>query len=216
MKISILVNKNSWILPYAKQLLSLLRTKGHNVRLIGEHEKVVAGEALIILSYERIVPEKILKKNRHNFVVHESALPKGKGWSPLTWQILEGKKQIPITVFEAAAAVDSGEIYLQDKMEFEGDELINELRRVQGAATIRLIIALIKKYDRLKGRKQKGAESFYPRRLPGDSEIDINKPLKAQFNKLRVVDNERYPAFFNYLGRKYLIKISKAGKNGKN
>jgi methionyl-tRNA formyltransferase len=30
--------------------------------------------------------------------VHESALPQGQGWSPMTWQILEGASPIPVTL----------------------------------------------------------------------------------------------------------------------
>ena len=39
------------------------------------------------------------------------------------------------------------------------------------------------------------------------SELDINKSIKSQFNMLRVVDNERYPAFFSHKKKKYIIKI---------
>ena len=44
------------------------------------------------LSYEKIVEKKVLKKFKNNLVIHASDLPKGKGWSPLSWQILKGYK----------------------------------------------------------------------------------------------------------------------------
>ena len=46
----------------------------------------------ICLSYSKLLSEKDLSKFKNVLVVHESELPKGKGWSPLSWQILEGKK----------------------------------------------------------------------------------------------------------------------------
>ena len=46
----------------------------------------------IIPSYSKIIPKKFLEKSVINLVVHESDLPKGKGMSPLTWQILKNKK----------------------------------------------------------------------------------------------------------------------------
>ena len=34
---------------------------------------------------------KNLKAYDHNIVIHANDLPRGKGWSPLTWQVLEEK-----------------------------------------------------------------------------------------------------------------------------
>ena len=42
-----------------------------------------------MLSCGQIINKEVLQRNRNNLVVHAGALPKGKGWSPLTWQILE-------------------------------------------------------------------------------------------------------------------------------
>lgn len=60
------------------------------------------------------------------------------------------------------------------------------------------------------GKEQEGEESFYPRRRPEDSRIDIGKSIKDQFDLLRVVDNERYPAFFEYNGCRYVLKIERS------
>ena len=57
-----------------------------------------------------------LALHRYNLAVHESALPQGQGWSPMTWQILEGASSIPITLFEAVADLDAGPIYLQQQI----------------------------------------------------------------------------------------------------
>ena len=69
------------------------------------------GDVAFYLSFGQTVPVVILSRNNHYLVVHESALPHGKGWSPLTCQILEGKNEIPITLFEAEELVDSGKIF---------------------------------------------------------------------------------------------------------
>jgi methionyl-tRNA formyltransferase len=56
---------------------------------------------------------------------------------------------------------------------------------------------------------QSGESSFYPKRSPADSMIDINKTIIEQFNLLRIVDNERYPAYFDWLGKRYYLRIEK-------
>ena len=57
---------------------------------------------------------------------------------------------------------------------------------------------------------QNGDETIYQKRTPKDSELDINKSLYEQFNLLRVVDNESYPAFFTINGHKFFLKIKKS------
>jgi len=210
MKVQVLVdNPNSWIIPHAEKLVDLLKETGHESNLIHKHAEVVEGDILCILGCEKIF--KALDKNKHNLVVHESDLPKGKGWSPLTWQILEGKNEIPITLFEATEGVDSGAIYFQDIIHLEGNELNDEIKNKQGEATNDLIIKFINSYPNVAGKEQKGEESFYPKRTPKDSELDINKSIAAQFNLLRVCDNERYPAWFVNNGKKYVIKVYRDG-----
>ncbi len=210
MKITILVDTpQSWIVPYAQTLESNLHSLGHDASLVHAANKIESGDIAFFLSCERIIPVSILRKNKHNLVVHESALPKGKGWSPMTWQVLEGKRKIPVTLFEAAESVDSGVIYAQNSIALTGSELVDELREKQGKATIALALSFVRKYPVIRGKKQSGRATFYPRRKPKDSELDPNKTIAEQFDLLRVVDNERYPAFFKYRGHEYVLKISK-------
>ncbi|MBA4450532.1 methionyl-tRNA formyltransferase, partial [Cylindrospermopsis raciborskii CS-506_D] len=183
--------------------------EGHNVKWTHHIRDLQGGDICFYLSYGKIVPPSVLSQFKHNLVVHESELPQGKGWSPLTWQILEGKNDIPVTLFEAAKQVDSGNIYLQQWLHFQGHETIDELRHAQAQSTLELCKEFVREYpDILKRtRPQLGKSSFYPRRRPQDSKLDPHISIGDQFNLLRVVDNERYPAFFEWAGRLYVVKI---------
>jgi methionyl-tRNA formyltransferase len=100
MKIQILTdNPNSWIVPFISDLKNELEKNGNTVTHLLKPSDVKKGDVLILLSCENKFSN--LQLNKYNLVVHESDLPKGKGWSPLTWQVIEGKKRIPITLFEA-------------------------------------------------------------------------------------------------------------------
>lgn len=214
MKISIVCdNKDSWIIPYAKKLNQKLNKMNHKSSLMYNYEDIRSGDLAFFLSCEKIVSEKKLLLNKKNLVVHESSLPKGKGWSPVTWQILEGFNSIPITLFEANSEVDSGDIYLQDFIELQGHELISEIKHLQGKHTIDLILKFIDLYPNVYGKKQIGHSTYYPKRSDIDSELDINKSILEQFNLLRVVDNRRYPAYFIINGFKYKIAIEKEKNN---
>ncbi|MDO8626800.1 MAG: formyltransferase family protein [Candidatus Magasanikbacteria bacterium] len=202
-------NPQSWIIPYVKQAAEELRSLGHTVYFVHNQKDIVAGDCAFFLGCEKLVKSETLKKNKHNLVIHESALPAGKGWSPLTWQILDGKNDIPVSLFEAEAAVDNGPIYFQDTLHFAGYELNKELKEAQGRLSIELVKRFVLAYPAITGQRQAGAATFYSRRTPKDSELDVNKTIAEQFNLFRVVDNENYPAFFNHLGHKYIIKIYK-------
>ena len=67
-------------------------------------------------------------------------------------------------------------------------------------------------FQKIKGRKQTGLTTFYSRRGPEDSKLDINKTISEQFNLMRVCNNEKYPAFFIKDGVKYLLKIEKSNE----
>lgn len=202
-------NSDSWIIPYVKEIKNELIKLGHKIYLVDNYKKIKEGELAFFLGCEEIVPKDYLQLNKHNLVIHESDLPKGKGWSPLTWQVLEGKDEIPITLFEAEAELDSGDIYLQDVIELDGTEVNPELKEKQGEKTKELVLKFVEQYPEIEGRKQKGKETYYKRRTPKDSELDIHKTIDEQFDLLRVVDNERYPAFFYKNGKKYIVKIYK-------
>ncbi|MGB3547647.1 MAG: hypothetical protein WBA17_11770 [Saprospiraceae bacterium] len=200
-------NPASWMVPHARRLVDELTRAGHAAKLLHEHEAVEQGDILCLLSCEKLF--KRLELNRHNLVVHSSDLPRGKGWSPLTWQILEGKNDIPMTLFEAAAEVDAGVVYNRAVLTFNGTELLPEMTRLQGEKIVEIILRFVAAYPRVNGKPQEGESTFYPRRRPADSRLDPERSLAEQFNLLRVCDNERYPAFFDFRGERYTIRIER-------
>ncbi|YCM46045.1 UDP-2,4-diacetamido-2,4,6-trideoxy-beta-L-altropyranose hydrolase [Verrucomicrobiaceae bacterium 227] len=206
-KVNIITAEGGWMKPHIEDFFR----DQPEVQIFTKARDLPSGDILLILSCWEILNPKILQKHTHNLVIHESDLPKGKGWSPLTWQVLEGSKSIPITAFEAADQVDAGDIFLQGTIELEGHELIEEIRTVQAQASFALCQKFIEQFPAIITRKtrQSGESTFYERRSPKDSRLDPHKTLQDQFNLLRVVDNESYPAYFEHEGHTYLVKIEK-------
>ncbi len=213
MEITILTdNPNSWIMPHVEELKKLL--SNYKVKHIFHQNDIISGDIMFILSCEKIIPQHQLDLHTSNIVVHPSKLPEGKGWSPLAWQILEGKNEITVSLFEASSKVDSGDVYLTDTISLSGDELNDEIKYIQGTTTVRMILNHLKnieKYSLCKvpSYKQEGKESFYPKFKKKHNELDINKNIKEQFNILRIVDNKKYPAWFQIDGQEYTLKVKK-------
>ena len=211
LSISILSDRSSWLNKYLSELVLDWLNVGHRVLWVHEKQDLRPGDFCFYLSCGQIVPASILSQYQHNLVVHESDLPKGKGWSPLSWQILEGENKIAVTLFEAAKKVDSGRVYAQEWLKFDGHELIDELREAQARATRNLCKRFVSEYPGIlaQAREQVGEESFYSRRNPAASKLSTEQSIAEQFALLRIVDNDRYPAFFDHEGYEYKIAVQK-------
>lgn len=208
-KVSVIVDNDSWIMPYAEQLIASINESGDEAVLYRSYTDLREGFAAFFLGCINIAPENVLGRNKYNLVVHESDLPKGRGFAPVAWQILEGNNAIPICLIEAAENADTGNIYFRDEIQLRGDELNTEIRRVQGEATVKLCMKFIKSNIEPISYQQRGEATYYKKRNKLDSKLDIKKTIEEQFNLLRIVDNERYPAFFERNGCLYKIVIEK-------
>ena len=207
--INILTNRNSWMNKYNLVLKEKLEKLGYDVKCISSKNDLIKSDITFFLSCFELIDKEHLKLSKHNIVVHASDLPTGKGWSPASWQILEGKNSIPVTLFEANEFVDSGKYYLKDTFDLNGSELISEWQEKLGNKIIEMCVCFVQNESVIVGKEQIGEETFYPKRRPADSRLDVNKTIKEQFNLLRIVDNDNYPAFFEYNGCSYKIEISK-------
>ena len=164
-------------------------------------------DIVFILGYTKILSSKFLISNQFNFVIHESNLPEGRGFSPVQWQILEGKDEIPVRLIEASETVDSGDIILEDSIQLNGLELYPEIRAKQAAVSMALITRLLKIFPNFDRKKQIGAETHYRKRTHADGELNIERSIRAVFNQLRIGNNDQWPSFFYYGGKKYILKI---------
>jgi methionyl-tRNA formyltransferase len=213
MKISVVVdNPRSWFVPFAEKLGNQLRDFG-DVSLLRSADDIHEGNDIaFLLSCEKKVGAGVLRRSSCNVVVHASELPRGKGMSPLTWQVLEGRKTIPLSLFEAVEEVDAGPVYLRGEIPLCGNELLGEMRALLGAKIVEMCVVFFGQWPAIlnKGIPQTGDPTIYRRRLPEDSRLDPHKSIAEQFNLLRISDNERYPAFVEWLGRRYNIKIEAA------
>jgi methionyl-tRNA formyltransferase len=208
-RISILTDSESWLNDFVPILVEQLLRTGHRAHWSHSHRSLTGRDICSVLGYSRILDEKTLSMHTHNLVTHESDLPRGRGWFPLTWQVLEGIDEINVSLIEAVLEVDAGRIYAQDTIRLRGDEFIDGLRIAQWKVTRRLCMHFVDEYPHILGDagSQQGDPSFYPRRQPEASRIDLQKTLAEQMSLLRVVDNRCYPAFFEWRGRRVRLEV---------
>ena len=208
-KVTFLLDKsNLW---FEKQLRNYnFKLNNKYIFKISKNPNNIKNQNIVFpLSYTKILPESFLKKNELVLVPHSSKLPKDKGFAPVSYQILRNKNKIYFSLIKASKKIDSGPIYFQSFFLLKGDELIDEIRSISFLQDLKMIKKFLLKYPNVKSKKQSGKGSFNKRRHPKDSELDINKTIKQQFNHLRINDNELYSSFFYFKDKKYIIKIFK-------
>ncbi len=208
-RISVVVDNPSWIVPFAERLVDDLAAAGDEAKLVRSHSEIQDGAVAFYLGCIKVTPPDVLARNRRNLVVHASPLPKGRGFSPLTWQVLEGLNEIPICLIEAEQEVDSGSIIYREAMHLAGHELIGEMHQMMGEKTRQLCRRFMAEATPPRGLPQQGAATHYARRRPPDSRLDPDKTITEQFDLLRTVDNDAYPAFFELRGQRYKLTIEK-------
>ena len=211
MNISILSSEKShpinsflkkWILVYKKE---------HKIDLIRNKIDLKGGDILFLISCSEIISSVERSKYKEVLVIHASKLPEGRGWSPHIWQIIEGTNEIYVTLLFANDEVDTGDIVSQIKCHIPSTDTFTEINSKIFEAELELMSYAVNNYKEYKPIKQNMeiTPTYFRKRKPSDSEIDINMTIKDQFNKLRVADHERYPSYFYFLDTKYTLTLNK-------
>jgi len=169
------------------------------------------GDFLFLVSCSEIINSDTTDCFTYSLVLHASDLPKGRGWSPHIWDIVNGADHITLSLLEAKDKVDTGRIWLKKTIQLNGNELYQEINNKLFMAEIELIEKAIFQVDNIQPKEQDNNVTpyYHPKRTPRDSELDPFKTFEQQFNLLRVCDNERFPAFIEMHGQKYTVKLEK-------
>lgn len=179
----------------------------HGFYLESNTDNLCGGDLLFLVSCTERISAEIRSKYRRVFVLHESDLPSGRGWSPVAHQILEGSTEIAVSLIWAADEIDAGDIWAQKKVTIPNHFLAQEISDALFYAKADLMVRAI--FWTVSPRKQEGEPTYYKRRTPEDCELDPNKTIAEQFDLLRICE-PRYPAFFNHRGHKYVLEVRKA------
>jgi methionyl-tRNA formyltransferase len=183
----------------------------HEINLIRSKKDLVGGDILFLVSCSEIISSSDRMAYSATLVLHASALPIGRGWSPHVWQIINGAENIILTLLDAEDAVDGGRIWHQVTLRIPKHALWDEINEQLFRAEIELIDYAIRVSHKIVPVEQSQTiePTYYPRRKPEDSEIDPELSIAAQFDLIRVSDPNRYPSYFYLRGNKYRLILEK-------
>ena len=184
----------------------------HEIELVRQKQDLSGGDLLFLLSCTEIISSQERKAYRSCLVLHASDLPKGRGWSPHIWSILEGKEELTLSLLEAEDVVDSGKIWKKIRFQVPKHALWNEINELLFTKEIELINFAIDNFNSVLAKLQDPniEPTYYPKRTPADSAIDPFKSIASQFDKIRVCDSKRFPAYIDIHGQRYKMTLEKA------
>ena len=215
MKISILCSNHHhpiypWLVKWSQS-----RGQYHEIELLSLKKNLTGGDILFLISCHEIIDSQIRNQYSVSLVIHASDLPKGRGWSPHVWQVLEGSNDIVVSLLEAVDGVDSGPIWCKKSIKLQGHELADEINVKLFELELELMDFSIANFGLVKPQLQDETKAtYYPKRTPRDSQLDPDKTIAEQFDLLRVSDSNRFPAFIEYRGFRYNLNIENVGQVG--
>jgi methionyl-tRNA formyltransferase len=189
----------------------IARNDVHEVSLMRSRDQLAPGDLLFLISCSEIINVDVRDKFKKVLVIHASDLPKGRGWSPHVWQILEGNDSIHLTLLEAEDKVDSGKIWEKIVIAVPRDALCSEINERIFEAECLLMDFAVEHFNSVKPKQQDMSlsPSYYSKRTPSDSELDPKKSIADQFDLIRVCDPDRFPAYFQLRGSEYKIRLER-------
>ena len=214
MKIEILCTDATHpVVPHLQKWM-LSQGSANSVALRTRKADLQVADLLFLVSCHELIGLEIRQQYRFVLVLHASALPQGRGWSPYIWQILAGGNQITVSLIEAQDPVDSGAIWASRNLTLQGHELYDEINEALFRTELELMDWAVDNFYRVtpKPQSSEGA-SHHPRRRPEDSRLNPDLSIAEQFDLMRIADPERYPAFFDLRGCRYRVILQKENKD---
>lgn len=166
--------------------------------------KTLKPDAVVICSYNKIIPAAILSLSK--FInVHHGDLPRWRGRANLNWAIILGRKTVGVTIHEAVEELDAGNIYAQFTIRLDTRETISTLyHKVNMIVEKNLARVVVQVLEGYTGRPQKGKATYCCTRLPEDGLIDWNKS-STEIDRLIRGLSEPFPGAFSYLDGERII-----------
>jgi methionyl-tRNA formyltransferase len=142
------------------------------------------------------------------FIIHDSLLPKYRGFAPMNWAIINGETETGVTLFYIDEGVDSGAIIDQMKVSVTLTDTAKTVDEKVITLYENIIIKNLPVFeaDKIKSIPQDESQATYScKRTPEDGEINWQLPAIQIYNLIRGLTHP-FPGAYTFLnGEKIII-----------
>lgn len=165
-------------------------------------------DVIIVAAYGKILPKYVLNAPKYGCInIHGSLLPKYRGAAPIQRAIMNGEREIGITIMKMDAGLDTGDMLMTRALSFTDEnfgEIYDALARLGGE----MIVEALENIDSLIPEKQDDTLATYANKIEkSDCAIDFSRRAKEINDTIRALSPA--PCAVAKLGGK-LIKFTKA------
>ncbi len=130
----------------------------------------LAPELLVVAAYGRLLTPEILALPAVGCLnLHASLLPKYRGAAPINWALIRGERETGVTIMWMAPELDSGPIFLQDKVIIAEDDNAGTLGvklAERGAALLVAALELLRQGKAVKKPQPEAGVTYAPPLTP--------------------------------------------------
>lgn len=169
-------------------------------------EEIVQSERpdyCLVAGWYWLLSESLLASVPGGFIgIHNSLLPRYRGFSPLVWTLMNGDLEAGYSIFSLASGMDEGPLWLQRRVPVDKDDYIGDvLGRIEAQAPADFVAVLgnLLAGDASSAPQSSIGVSYCARRLPEDGRIDWKQPADRIRNMIRAL-SDPYPGAFSFVG----------------
>ena len=171
--------------------------------------KSLGAELLINVFFLQRYRARLLNVPRFGAInVHPSKLPNYRGRDCVRWAMVNGEKEIGVTVHQMDEALDTGDILLQESITVQPDDCYLDVLEKLKITYPRIVLEAVRILSRgeVKRRTQTPGEgTYFPHRLPVDGRINWSDKSLDIYNLIRASCEPGFYAYSHLGERKIFI-----------
>ena len=183
-------------------------------------------ELIVLAGYSQIVKEDFIHIAQYGCInLHGGKLPKYRGSSPMNWALINGEREISLSIIKVDIGVDTGDILLERTVPISDNDTIADIQNIANSIFPEMLTQVVNNIQQEKTQYRKQDESlasYYPLRFPDDGLILWDQLTAQQIhNRIRALTYP-YPGAFSYLNgervkllRSSLTKTNYYGEPGR-
>ena len=165
-------------------------------------------DVMVVAAYGQILPKAVLEIPKLGCLnIHASLLPRWRGAAPIERAILEGDREIGISIIQMNEGLDTGDILLDRKCMISNRETAQTLHDTLSNIGANAILETLNIFPTLKARPQQNNNATYAEKVTKDeAQIDWHQSAE-QISRVIRAFNPRPIAYTNAMAKQFNNRV---------